>query len=80
MSGNCWEWTRSLREPYPYPEWQKKRVKREALDAAPDEHRVLRGGGFNDNPGGVRGACRGGASPDNRSGLIGFRVVVRPYL
>ena len=80
ISGNCWEWTRSLWAPYPYPERPGERVKREALDAPRDKPRVLRGGGFGNNARNVRCASRVGYDPDDHHRDIGFRVVVRPLL
>jgi formylglycine-generating enzyme required for sulfatase activity len=43
MSGNVWEWTRSLWGPYPYSE-ERERRKRE--NPARHDRRVLRGGAF----------------------------------
>jgi formylglycine-generating enzyme required for sulfatase activity len=80
MSGNCWECMRSLWAPYPYPEPAGERVKREALDAPRDRHRVLRGGGFDLDAGDVRCAARNGGGPAYHDGDFGFRVVVRPLL
>lgn len=71
MSGNCWEWTRSLWGDYPYPKTH--------LDA-PRELRVLRGGGFNLSRRRIRCAFRSRDFPVILSRYIGFRVVVRPLL
>ena len=38
------------------------------------EVRVLRGGGWFDDGGGTRSACRGGGGPANRDGVTGFRL------
>ncbi len=57
LSGNVWEWTRSLEGDYPYPVRRAGRAKREDLQASEDESRVLRGGAFWDVPQGVRCAC-----------------------
>ena len=82
MSGNVWEWTKSLwgediMEPsfkYPY----------EATDGREDENaekvirRVLRGGSFAFNSRDVRCAFRGRSVPGDRDDLIGFRLCCAP--
>ncbi|MEW6031221.1 MAG: SUMF1/EgtB/PvdO family nonheme iron enzyme [Chloroflexota bacterium] len=40
------------------------------------DHRVLRGGAFNNNERNVRCAYRNRNNPNNRNNNIGFRVVV----
>jgi formylglycine-generating enzyme required for sulfatase activity len=77
MSGNVWEWTRSLRADYPYPDQEKPRRQREDLRAKGD--RVLRGGAFYYGAEFVRCAFRGSGSLDARNHDIGFRVVVSPF-
>ena len=82
MSGNVWEWTRSLwgREPwesefsYPY----RFDDNREKLNAEPHYGRVLRGGSFDDGGYYVRAAVRYRGHPDYRSSNVGFRVVLLP--
>lgn len=82
MSGNVWEWTRSL--------WGEKWNK-PSFDYSYDPHdgredeetpdailRVLRGGAFNLNEDNVRCAFRDLYDPDDRSYRIGFRVFLRP--
>jgi iron(II)-dependent oxidoreductase len=81
LSGNVWEWTRSLWgndffEPefkYPY-----KRDERENLKASTNVLRVLRGGSFYYDRQSVRCAFRLGSYPVYRYYYIGFRVVVLP--
>jgi formylglycine-generating enzyme required for sulfatase activity len=78
LSGNVWEWTRSLwgkDSSYPY----KPGASRENLDAPGDVPRVVRGGSFNYSRRGVRAACRDWDTSDFRFNLIGFRVVVSPF-
>jgi formylglycine-generating enzyme required for sulfatase activity len=82
LSGNVWEWTRSL--------WRTKADKpdfgypydagdgRENLAAGDDTLRVLRGGSYNDDAAGVRCALRFGFNPFNRYVVIGFRVALSP--
>ncbi len=82
MSGNMWEWTRSLwgtdwQKPdfnYPY----KSDDGREKLDAKLEVLRVLRGGSFNLNQWVVRCAFRDWSNPVYRIVNWGFRVVLSP--
>ena len=73
MSGNVWEWTRSLYQPYFY----------EADDGREDlsskEFRTLRGGGINSNEDRVRCGARLNVNPDFVDGSFGFRLVVSPF-
>ena len=76
MSGNVWEWTRSVLGSYPYPKPDEERQQREDLDAKGS--RVLRGGSFISNHYNVRCVCRYSRVPVARDGHYGFRVVVSP--
>jgi formylglycine-generating enzyme required for sulfatase activity len=76
MSGNTWEWTRSLWDKYPYPSELKERLKREDENAAGS--RVVRGGSFNSVRRDLRCAYRNFNLLVNRFNLIGFRVCVSP--
>jgi formylglycine-generating enzyme required for sulfatase activity len=80
MSGNVFEWTRSLwgKDFSRYPARLER--KREDLDASGDISRILRGGSFDLTSGGVRCAFRGGEYPSHRSSTFGFRIVVSPVL
>ncbi len=82
MSGNVWEWTRSLwGKDWETPEFKypyDARDGRENLDASREVRRVLRGGAFGINADFVRCAARGGNLPDLRLRNIGFRVVASP--
>jgi len=80
MSGNVWEWTRSLFGDYPYPPEGPKRQAREDLNAPGDASRVLRGGAFNYFAGFARCADRYGGYPDSRYDASGFRVVGSPLV
>jgi len=77
MSGNVWEWTRSLYADYPYPAPGKKRDRLEASSASGP--RVLRGGACSDVATSVRCAVRHGYDPSYRFRFIGFRVVLLPF-
>jgi len=77
LSGNVWEWTRSLYEPYPYPEAGNVRNLREDLNNA--GLRVFRGGAYFDYSGFVRCAGRGWNFPDLRDDDVGFRVALSPF-
>ncbi len=78
ISGNVWEWTRSIYEGYPYPEQGEIRQQREDLKA--EGQRVLRGGAFGSSRNGARCASRKYFDPDSRANDYGFRVVVSPFL
>ncbi|MEI7869538.1 MAG: SUMF1/EgtB/PvdO family nonheme iron enzyme [Candidatus Methylumidiphilus sp.] len=78
LSGNVWEWTRSLWGDYPYPKPGEQRQQREDLKA--EGRRVLRGGAFIFNHEDVRCASRINLDPDYRYNSSGFRVVVSPFL
>ncbi len=77
MSGNVWEWTRSLSRDgqktfaYPYDASDG----REKPDTGPDVSRVLRGGSWSDSAGGVRCAWRLHNDPGNWGYSLGFRLV-----
>jgi formylglycine-generating enzyme required for sulfatase activity len=75
LSGNIWEWTRSLYQDYPYAPV----AAREDLKASSNVIRVMRGGTFFNGSRFVRCACRREGSPDaRRVRYVGFRVVLGP--
>ncbi len=74
LSGNVWEWTRSL---YEHPEAGKERNLRE--DSSQEAPRVLRGGSYIDYSRGVRCSFRFRFDPMFRGGNLGFRVVLLPF-
>ena len=74
MSGNVWEWTRSLYREYPYNPGDEC----ENLDASKESPRVLRGGAFDVNIWFVRCAFRYRYNPNFRYDDFGFRLVVSP--
>ncbi|MBI2907477.1 MAG: formylglycine-generating enzyme family protein [Chloroflexi bacterium] len=78
MSGNVWEWTRSLYGEYPYPKEGAERQRREDIEAPRTETRVLRGGSFLDYENLVRCAYRYRNHPDHRNVSFGFRVAASP--
>jgi formylglycine-generating enzyme required for sulfatase activity len=78
LSGNVWEWTRSLSGDYPYPVDEKGRAARENLRASEDKVRVLRGGAFFNDFRYVRCAYRDRDFPFSRVRYLGFRVAVLP--
>ncbi len=75
MSGNVWEWTRSIKKAYPYVRGDG----REGPEATSQVLRVVRGGSCVDVTRFARCAFRNWVAPDNRFDLIGFRVVVLPF-
>ena len=82
MSGNVWEWTRSLwgkgweKPSFKYP--YNPKDDREDLEAPANIPRVLRGGSFGNVRGFARCAVRYGYAPVYRDVYRGFRVVVSP--
>ncbi|HQU73723.1 MAG TPA: SUMF1/EgtB/PvdO family nonheme iron enzyme, partial [Calditrichia bacterium] len=72
ISGNVWEWTRSLWSDLPYD----PKDGREKLNL--DKGRVVRGGAFHLNQRGACGSCRGDVNPDGRFSGGGFRIVLVP--
>jgi formylglycine-generating enzyme required for sulfatase activity len=76
MSGNVWQWTRSLWQKYPYPAEAKDRAKREAPGGS--EFRVLRGASFFFIQWLARSAFRYNFLPVDHLNFLGFRVVVSP--
>lgn len=80
MSGNAWEWTRSVWAPYPYPTDEAGQAAREYLEAREGVRRVRRGGAFFSSPRSVRCAVRLGSGPYPHGGGMGCRMVLRPML
>lgn len=79
MSGNVWEWTRSVYDKYPYPVEAKTLQQRENLVAGDSHSRVLRGGSFGLNyENNLRCAARDRHYPYSWNHLIGFRVCASP--
>ncbi len=84
MSGNVWEWTRSLWG----KEWQKSEFRypykpdnnRENFGAPKEICRVLRGGAFQYSDWDLRCAVRNWGLPDTGSSVVGFRVALLPLL
>ncbi|MCP4408564.1 MAG: formylglycine-generating enzyme family protein, partial [Gammaproteobacteria bacterium] len=75
MSGNVWEWTRSVYGEYPYVPGDG----REDLEASKEKSRVLRGGSFGNAYRNVRCANRCRNFPVSRSHDVGFRVLLSPF-
>jgi formylglycine-generating enzyme required for sulfatase activity len=81
MSGNVWEWTRSLwgtdgaKPDFGYP-YNPNDSRREDLKAPDTRLRVVRGGSWDYHDGYARAASRNGYYPVNRYVGTGFRVVV----
>jgi formylglycine-generating enzyme required for sulfatase activity len=77
LGGNIWEWTRSIGQyRYPYDPQDKKR---ENLQAAQDQARVLRGGAYFYYSDGARCANRLTYDPGPNFHGRGFRVVCSPF-
>ncbi len=73
LSGNVWEWTRSLYIGYRYDAHDG----REDLAAPENTHRAVRGGAFRNGASFLRAAVRSRFRSTGSS--IGFRVVVSPF-
>jgi formylglycine-generating enzyme required for sulfatase activity len=79
MSGNVWEWTRSLYGDYPYPYGGVELHNREYLAAGVGDVRVLRGGSFADSSEySLRTTARNWDFPHYWHGNLGFRVCSSP--
>lgn len=76
LSGNVWEWTRSLWGDYPYPEDAEGRSQREALQSVDNTPCVVRGGAFSEHPQDVCCAARLGYSERYVLTNVGFCVCV----
>ncbi len=85
MSGNVWEWTRSLYRPYPYLAQdgrEKVYIEQEYRNGGGKDEKgkdiiyCLRGGSFNLVADYARCAARGRNGPDHANVNLGFRVVV----
>ena len=81
MSGNVWEWTRSLwgtehwSSQFGYP-YNDRAPERENLEAADAIRRVVRGGSFDYVPNSARASNRSSGKPALDYGNTGFRVAV----
>ena len=81
LSGNVWEWTRSLwgedwqTSAFAYP-YRPDDIAREMLSADNGVMRVVRGGGWVNHRSAARCASRGWFRPDDRFKDLGFRVVL----
>jgi formylglycine-generating enzyme required for sulfatase activity len=75
LTGNVWEWTRSIYRPYPYRpnDGRENETDREAS-------RTRRGGSWGGSADDARAACRSVIRPAYRSDYVGFRLasVLRP--
>ena len=69
LTGNVWEWTSSVYQPYPYLATDGRE------DSSSEARRVLRGGSWFINADLARAASRYDDTPGSRDDLIGFRVV-----
>jgi formylglycine-generating enzyme required for sulfatase activity len=80
MSGNVWEWTRSVWATYPYPIDAEGTAAREYLEIREGVRRVRRGGAFFSSPRSVRCAVRLGSGPYPHGGGMSCRLVIRSRL
>jgi formylglycine-generating enzyme required for sulfatase activity len=80
MSGNVWEWTRSVWGTYPYPTDTMGLAGREYLEVREGVRRVRRGGAFFSSPRSARCTVRLGSGPYPHGGGMGCRAVIRSAL
>jgi formylglycine-generating enzyme required for sulfatase activity len=80
MSGNVWEWTRSVWGPYPYPTDPEAIAAREYLEVREGVRRVRRGGAFFSSPRSSRCTVRLGSGPYPHGGGMSCRLVIHPPL
>ena len=73
LSGNVWEWTRSVYQDYPY---NPKDGREKLISKGEQDRRVLRGGSWDTLAEHLRSSYRNRFVPDYRSYYFGFRVVV----
>jgi len=74
LTGNVWEWTRSLDSDYPYDAHDRRR---EDPDASDEVWLIVRGGSWCYHRAVARCGFRYGGRPGDRDDDIGFRVVLR---
>lgn len=72
MTGNVWDWTGSLYQPYDSPA--------DPEDPESDGRRVVRGGSWNNDQDNARATYRNHNDPGNRNNDIGFRVVCSSHM
>jgi formylglycine-generating enzyme required for sulfatase activity len=72
LSGNVWEWTSSLDQPYPYDPDDGRE------EPADEGKRILRGGSFYYTQYQLRCTTRSGFAPDTANQHFGFRIVRSP--
>jgi formylglycine-generating enzyme required for sulfatase activity len=76
LSGNVWEWTRSIYSDYPYPDDAARQVELEDLAAPSDRYRVGRGGSYDRGRALIRCAIRVRDSPSSGFPYYGFRTIL----
>ena len=71
MHGNLWEWT---------ADWYNYSYSIASVDpwnASVSSSRVMRGGGYSNDPYGLRASARGNSSPSALNSSRGFRLLLR---
>ncbi len=76
LSGNVWEWTRSILEEYPYSDHSAQLTPHDPLPSDDTKPRVVRGGACYNGPQDVRGAVRNAEDTHFANGYLSFRVVL----
>jgi sulfatase modifying factor 1 len=69
LAGNVWEWV----EDWFAPDFYARSSRRDPVNRTPTPRKVIRGGGWGNNPAGLRSTLRHANPPDIGLSMVGFR-------